>query len=156
MRLAICEQQISAGDGSGDKEGAAFDAIRNDSVRCAVQARDALYAKSGGAHTFDFGAHSNQEFGEIGHFGFERGILEDGLAFGQNRCRQNIFSAGNSDFRETECCAAQALNARFHIAVFHLNLRAEFFESLDVNVDGTGADGASARKRNACVTEAGD
>ncbi len=44
----------------------------------------------------------------------------------------------------------------FDVAVILRDLRAETFESLDVQVDGAGANGAAAGKRDAGVSAAGD
>src|SRR5271156_1784972 len=118
-----------------------------------MEARDALNAQRGGAHTFDLGAHFYQELGEIGDLRFERGVFEDGFALGQNRSGQNILRAGDRDFRKAESGAAQAFRPGFHIAMFDGNLRAEFFEGLNVDVDWTRSDGATARQGNSCVTE---
>ena len=106
------------------------------------------------ARAFDLRAHFDQQFGEIGDFRLERAIFENGFAFGQHRRGENIFRAGHGDFREAESGAAQTLGARFHVAVLDVNFRAEFFERLNVQVDGARADGAAAGKRNARVAEA--
>src|SRR5208282_27392 len=139
----------AAGDGAGDEERAGLDAIGNDGVGGAMKKFDALDAEGGSAHTLDFGAHFNQEFGETGDFGFERAICEDRFAFGQDRGAEDIFSAGDRDFREAEGIATQAAGAGLDVAMLDGNFGAELFQGLDVNVDGAGADGAAARKRDA-------
>src|SRR5580704_15418046 len=146
MRLATRQQQVATCNSSGDEKSAALDAVGDDGVRRAVQARDALHSKSGGAHASDFGSHFNEEFGEISNFRLERRILKYAFTFREYSGSQNIFRAGYGDFRETESCAAQTFRARFDVAMFHLNLRAKCFQSLNVNVDWTRSDGASARE----------
>ena len=48
----------------------------------------------------------------------------------------------------------KAIRGGFDVAVVLRDLGAQTFEALDVKIDGTGADGASAGQRNAGVTAA--
>src|ERR1700689_3987467 len=149
LGFAVGEEKVSPGDRSGDEKRAGLDAVRDNGVRRAMQARDALNAKRGSTHTFDLRAHFYQELGEIGDFRFERGIFEDRFTLGQNRSRQNIFCAGDSNFRKAESGATKALAAGFHIAMFDGNLRAQFFERLNVNIDWARSDSATPGQGNA-------
>ena len=83
--LAMGEQQLAAGDRASDQKSAGLDAVRNHGVSRAVQFFDALHAQRGGPDAFDLRAHSDQQLSEIGNFRLQRGILENGFAFGQHR-----------------------------------------------------------------------
>ena len=117
LRVAVGEQEFAAGDGSRDEECAGFDAVGNDGVRRAVKSFDALDADRGRARAFDFRAHFDEQLGEIGDFRLERAVFKNGFALGEHRRRQNIFGAGDGDFGEAKRGAAQALGARFDVAV---------------------------------------
>jgi len=57
---------------------------------------------------------------------------------------EEVFCASDGDFVEDDFCAFQAIGGGFDVAVILCNFRAELFESFDVKVDGTAADGAAA------------
>ena len=102
MRLAMRQQQLSSGDCARHQEGAGFDAVGNDRVRRAVQPFHALHANRRRAVAFDFRAHLDQQFGEIGNFRFERAVFENRLALGQHRSSEDVFRPRNRDLRKAE------------------------------------------------------
>ena len=107
MRLAVGQHQLAASDRAGDEKGARFDAVGDNGMRGAVKLFHALHADRGRAGAFDLRAHLHEQVGKIGNFRFERAIFEDGFAFGEHRCGENVFRAGDGDFREAERGAAQ-------------------------------------------------
>ena len=66
---------------------------------------------------------------------------------------KNILRAGNRNLRKSERRAAQSLCARLHVTVINGNLRAEFFERLNVQINRTRPDRASAGKRNVRISK---
>ena len=98
----------------------------------------------------------DEQFGEVGDLRLERTIFENCFAFSEHCGGKNIFRACDRNFWEAERCAAEALGARFHVAVVHRNLGAQFLKRLNVQVNGPSADRAAAGKRNARVAESRD
>ncbi len=80
--VAVGDVEVAAGEGSGDEEGAGFDAVGDDAVLRAFQFGYTFHADGGGACAFDVGSHFVEESGQVGDFGLARGVLKDGLAFG--------------------------------------------------------------------------
>ncbi len=80
----------------------------------------------------------------------------NGLAVGESRGHEQVFGAGDGDLVENNFRAFEAVGGGFDVAVLLRDLRAETFESLDVEIDGTSADGAAAGKRNAGASAARD
>ena len=78
------------------------------------------------------------------------------LALGEGRGHQQVFGAGDGDLVEDNLRAFEAIGRGLDVAVFLRDLRAEAFESLDVEIDGACADGASAGKRDASASAARD
>ena len=150
LGVAIGDGEVAAGDGAGHQEGPRFDAVGNDAVLGAVQLRHALNANDGCAGAVDLGAHCGEQVGQVDHFGLAGGIAQHGFALGQDRGHHQVFGAGDGDAVEVDGGAAQAIGRfGFDVAVRLVDARAQLFQAEDVQVDGAGADGASAGKRNA-------
>src|ERR1019366_6112860 len=142
--VAAIDVQIAAGDGAGEEECARLDAVGIDAVARAVESGDALDLDGGRAGAFNLCAHGDEQGGQIGDFGFARAVLEEGLAVGESCCHEQVFSAGNGDFVEDDVRAFEAVRASFEVAVILGDGCAHGFESLDVQIDGTAADGAAS------------
>ena len=154
--IAVSEQELAAGDCAGDEKCPGFDAVRNYGVSGAVETFDTLHADRRSSGAFDLRAHFDEQIGEIRDFRLKGAIFEDGFSFGEDGSGENVFRAGDCDFREAESAAAQALGARFDVAVFDNDFGAELFERLDVQINRARADGTTAGKRNAGVAETRD
>ncbi len=118
-------------------------------MRGAVQALHAVDDDAVGAVAPDAGAHLDEQFGQVHHLGFARGVFEDGLALGQHGGHQQVLGAGDRDHVGAHRGALQALGARDHEAVLHGDLGAQGLQTLDVLVHRTLADGAAARQAHA-------
>ena len=116
-RVAVGHNQIAAGDGAGHQEGSRLDAVGIDAVARAVQAGDAAHANGGGARALNLRAHGGEQRGQVGDLRLARAVLHQRFALGQHRGHQQIFRAGDGDLVEDQVRAAQALGARFKIAV---------------------------------------
>ena len=97
LRLAVGEQKIAAGDCAGSEEGSGFDAVWDDGMRRAVELFDSLDTNGGRAGAFDAGAHLGEKRGEVGDFGFEGAVFENGFAVGKDGGGEDVFRAGNGD-----------------------------------------------------------
>ena len=100
--FAAVDVEVAAGDGSGDEEGAGFDAVGVDLVAGSVEFCDALDADGGGAGAFDLCAHGDEQGGEVGDFGLASAVLEEGFAFGEDGGHEQVFSAGDGDLVEDD------------------------------------------------------
>ncbi len=151
------DENVALGDGGGEDECAGFDAVGNDGVLGAVELFDAGDFDDGCASAFDFGAHFDEEVGDVFDFGLARGVADDGLAFGEDGGHEDVFGAGDGDAIKVNVAADEAVGRlRFDIAVGLDDGGAEMFERGDVHVDGTRADGAAAGHGDAGATGAGD
>ena len=93
-------------------------------------------------------SHLVEQFGQVGDFGFARAILHHGFALGQGGGHEQVFRAGHGNSVEENFAALQSVGAGLDVAVVLRDLGAQKFQSLDVEIDGTRADGATARQRN--------
>jgi len=73
--LAAIDVEVAAGDGSGDEEGAGFDAVGIDAMARAVEFGDALDADGAGAGAFDFCSHGGEEGGEVCDLGLAGAVF---------------------------------------------------------------------------------
>ena len=152
LRRAIGDGEVSAGDRAGHQERAGFDAVRDNGVIGAVEFRDTLDFQHAGIVAGDLRAHFTQHRDQVGHFGFARGVFEDGFAVGEGRGHQNIFRPGDGDFIEDDVRAFKAAviwDFGLDIAVLGGNLGAHFFQRGEVQVHGARTDGTAAGQRDA-------
>ena len=143
-RVAVGDDEVAAGDGAGDEEGARLDAIGIDAVARAVEAGYALDGDGGGACSLNVRAHGGEQRGEVGDFRLAGAVFHHGFALGQNGGHEQVLSAGDGDLVEDQVRAAEAVGAGFKVAVLLGDDGAHFFQALDVQVDGPAADGAAA------------
>ena len=100
------------------------------------------------ADPLDARAHRHEAFGQIGDFRLARGVDQEGLALRQAGRHQQIFGGADRDRREGDLRAPQSFGgARIDIAFAQLDLGAEPLQPLYMEVDGAGADRATARQR---------
>ena len=154
--VAVGDDEVATGDGTGNEECSRLNAVGIDAVVRAVEAGDALDGDGGGARSLNVRAHGGEQGGEVGDFGLAGAVFHQGFAVGQDRGHEQIFSAGDGDLVEDEMRAAEALGAGFEVAVLLSDGGAHLFEALDVQVDGTAADGAAAGHGDARHAGTGD
>ncbi len=154
--VAAGDVEVAAGERARDDERAGLDAVGNDAVLCAVQLADAFHADRRSTRAFDLRAHGVEQCGEVGDFGLAGAILHDGLAFGERGGHEQVFGAGDGDLVENDFGAVEAVGGGFDVAVFLRDLCAETLETLDVEIDGAGADGAAAGQRDVGASATGD
>ena len=112
--------------------------------------------RAGGAWAFHLCAHGVEQGGEVGDFGLAGAVLEEGVAIGEGCDHEEVFGAGDGDLVEDDVRAVEAVGAGFEVAVVLGDGGTHSFEALDVQVDGTAADGASAGHGDARDAGAGD
>ena len=124
--------------------------MRSGMMRCFAPCRlaDALHVNGRSAGAFDLRSHLVQQVGEVGDFGLAGAVPQHGFALGQSGCHEQIFGAGDRDLVEYNFAALEAVGAGFDVSVLLRDFRAQQFQSLDVQIDGAGADGTAARKRD--------
>ena len=93
-------------------------------MRRGVESINTLHANRGRPSALDLRSHFDEQGGEIGNFGFERAIFENGFAFGQHGGREDIFRPRDRDLRKAEHSAVKARRSRFDVAMIHRNRRA--------------------------------
>ena len=100
-----------------------------------------------GARAFDLRAHPHQERGEVADLRFTRGVLDDGLALGVGRGHHEVLGARHRDGVEHDACTFELRGARADVAVVDRDRRAHRAQPQDMQIDGSGADRATARQR---------
>ena len=108
------------------------------------------------ARAFDLRAHGDEHRRQIGDFRLSRAVLHHRFAVSQDRGHQQIFRSGYGDFVEDDVRAFQPVGPGLQIAVLLDDGGAHRFQALDMQVDGTAADGASAGHGDARQSGAGD
>ena len=159
--IASGHVDVSAGEGSGDDEGSGFDAVGDDAVPRAVQLGDALHADGGRAGALNLRPHGVEQRGEVGDFRFAGAVLHDRLAIRKRGGHQQVFGAGDGNFVEdnfsaTKTAAFQGINDGLDVAMLLRDLRAQTLQSLDVEIDGAGANGASPGQGNTGAATTGN
>ena len=82
------------------------------------------------AYAFDLGAHFREAGRNVADFRLACGVLDDGFAFRQSRCQQNVVRGADRDFREHDACAAQSFRrSRDDVARVDVDLGAERLQS---------------------------
>ena len=155
----LFEGDAVADHGACDEEGAGFDAVGDDGVFGAVEFFDAFDGDAVGACAFDFGAHFDEEVGEVFDFGFGGGAFDDGGAFGEGGGHHDVVGAkhGGAVFAHEVEGAAFEVGAGGRdedIAAFDLDGGAEGFEATEVEVDRAVTNDAAAGEGDAGFAEA--
>ncbi len=153
LRARMGGAHVSSRDRARNEERAGLDPVWLNIEFRAVQlvgAVDDDAIRAGAGHA---GAHSVQEVRQVDDFGLARRVLDDGLAFRQDRGHHQILGAGDRDLVENDPGATQPIGVGANIAVLDLHCRTHRPETLDVQVDGARADGAAARQRDVGAPE---
>ena len=147
----------TACDGGGAEERAGFDAVRDCNACARAERFYALDGEGARAAALNFCAHACEEVDEVIDFGFEGGVLQDAYAFGEGCRHEDVDGRTDAGNWEVEVASGEATFAGgFHIAVRDVNLCAECFEALEVQVNRARTPGASAGERDAATSEAGN
>ena len=128
---------------------------------CAVELIDALDANRGRSRAVYLRAHGVEQCGQVGDFRFASAVLHDRLTIGQRGGHQQVFGSSHGDFVEDNFSAFEPtaflrIGGGLDVAVLLRNLRAQALETFDMEIDGAGADGASAGQRDAGAATARD
>ena len=144
--------------GPGHEEGARLDAVWDDDVLRAVQFFHPFDDNAVGASAFDLGPHLDEEVGEVLHLRLGGGTFDDGGAFGQHGGHHDIVRAEHGGAvlaHEIHLAAFKAfLGIHKDVSAFHLDLCAEGFEALEVEVHRAVADDAATGQRDGALFQA--
>src|SRR5271168_4851255 len=142
--IAVGNDQVAAGDGSGYEECTGLDTVGIDAVLDAVQPGDSLNADGWRSCAFNMRSHGDEHGGQVGDFGFTGTVLEERFAFGEDSGHEQIFGTGDGDLVEDDVRAFEAFGAGFKITVLLGDHGAHFFKALQMQVDGAAANGAAS------------
>eukprot|EP01022_Parablepharisma_sp_SALTPOND_P017907 TRINITY_DN290_c1_g1_i2.p1 TRINITY_DN290_c1_g1~~TRINITY_DN290_c1_g1_i2.p1 ORF type:complete len:1623 (-),score=570.02 TRINITY_DN290_c1_g1_i2:20056-24924(-) len=145
---------VATGGRHRAQEGAGLDAIGNDFMGRAMKLLDTLDHQAIGADAVDLRAHLHQQVGQVAHFGFARGVFQHGLAVRQDRCHQQVLSAGDGDHVGDDARTLQALGLGMDVATLDMDVGTHGLQALDVLVHRTRTDGAATRQRHLGLAEA--
>ncbi len=149
--IAPCPHKfdIAARNGSGNGEGACFDAIRHHRMFGAVQHFHAFDGKPGGTQPLNPGAHRDQAMAEILDLRLARGVGDDGGAARQGGRHQCGFRRADRNGRKNDLRAMKAVFCpRQHIAVGKLDFGAHQGQGIEMQIDRPRPDGAAAGQGN--------
>ena len=145
-RVGVTAGDLAAGNRCAHQEGTGFDTVGLDAVAAAMQTLDTVDGQGVGARALDLGAQRVEEVGQIDHFRLARGVFDHGTAFGQGGGHHQVFGTGDGDHVHQDMGTLQAtVNAGLDVAILDGDLGAHQLQTVDVQVDRTGADGAAAR-----------
>jgi hypothetical protein len=99
------------------QEGAGLDAVGHHRIVRTMQRVDTVDGDDVAARAFDFGTHRDQAARQVDHFGFARGVLQHGRAFGQGGGHHQVFGTGHGHHVHHDARALQALAAGVDVAV---------------------------------------
>ena len=116
----------------------------------AAQLCDSLNLDGVCARALDLRAHLIQKVREIDDFRLLRSVLDIGCPFRENRCHHDVFCRADARKVQINRIPDQPLRAgyRLHIGVCAGDDRAERLETLEMQIDRSGADRASTRMRD--------
>ncbi len=123
----------------------------------AVEPGDALDFDPRGSRAANARAHLVEAVGEIDHFWLARGVDDQGRATGGRRRHHRNMGAANRHLRESDLRAGQALRGLDdRVAAVNLDVRAEFLERHQKQIDRPRSDRAAARKGHPRFAHAGE
>ena len=154
IRLRVTAEDLAAGNRRGHQEGAGFDTVRQYTVYAATQTLHAFDGNAIGALAFDFRAQRVKEVGGIDNFRLARGVFDNRRPLREGRCAHDSYGSADAHLIHHDMRAFQATVDRgFDITFFQFDLGAQLFQTANVQVDRTRADGAAAWQRNLSLTK---
>ena len=148
---------LAAGDRRGAGIGAGFDTVGHHLIGRAMQTLDPVDGEVRRADAFDLRAHGHQQVAQVDNFRLTRGIVQTAHALGQRGSHQRVLRRAHRDHGEGITPARQATigRNRADIASSQLDPRAKSFQHLQVQIDRTVANGATAGQRHRSLARAG-
>lgn len=150
----LSEGNAATGDGGGTQVGTRFDAVGDNVKRLDLDEPSigSVDDQLLGADPLDAHTAAAQYLAKLHHFGFTRGVGDDGFAFGQCGGHHDVGSAGDGDFVKDDMRAFESLACfGIDIAPFDGDLRPHHLQCFEVQIDGALPDGATAGQRNFTV-----
>ena len=152
IEITVLQFEFTVGDGGGEHESAALDAVGDDAMFASDQFIDAFNANFRGAMTDDFGTHLVEQIGTVHDFRFAGGADEDGFTLGQGGGTHDIDRAQDGwALRPAEVHTAAfqpAAHFTDDVAVFRAEFRAELLQAAHVQIHRPITDGTTARDRD--------
>lgn len=147
VEVAVC-------DGCCDGEGSCFHSVCDDVVFASVEAFYAVDGDGGCSVSLYVGSHGVEEVCEVDDFGFCGAVFDDGCAFCEGSCGDEVLCGSCALEVEVDACSVEFGCFCAVDAVFDVYFGSEFFESVDVEVDGSCSDVASSWYGHSCEAEA--
>ena len=145
--LGVTADNLTARNGRGHQESTGFDTIWQYAIHTTTQTFNAFDGDTVCALPADLRPQRDQEVRGIHDLRLTGGVFDDGSAFCQRSSRHDGDRCAHAHFVHDNVRAFQTtIDGRFNVTLFQLDLRAEFFQAEDMQVNGTRADSASARQ----------
>ena len=112
-----------------------------------MQALDAVDFDGCGAVAPDIRAHGDQALGQVHHFRFTGGVLQDGFTLCQRSSHHQVFCAGYRNRVEEDVGAPEAaIGFGLDVTILDPDIRAHHFQAVDVQVYRAATNGAATRQ----------
>ena len=144
----VLDHHVTARRSRRDHIGSRLDLIRDDRIGTSVQFLSALDTDNIRSGALDGGSHHVQEVCDIDNMRLLRHVLKNSLSFCAGGRKHHVDCCADRDYVEENLGASQlCCLCPDHVpALIHVDLGTESAHTLDVLVDRTSADHASARK----------
>ena len=149
------DEDVAMGGERGGRPGGCLDAIRQRRVRVPLQFLDTLDAEGAiNVHRNDC-AHLLQHAHQIHDLRFDGGAGKLGLAFGEHGGEQRLLGGAHGRVRQVDLRAMQTVRSGDvnAVLVFLVDVRAEFAQGFQMEVNRTSANRAAAQRGNERFTQ---
>ena len=133
-------------------ESTCFDLIRNNRIFRTVKFLHTVNTDGFCTCATNVCSHAVQEVCNINDVGFSCSIINNGLAFRERCCHQNIDGGTNRNLIQIDMSAFEFLCLGRDQSIADINICAQRLEALDVKVNRSGSDVTSAGKCYFCAT----
>ena len=147
------QRYIALGDGGGYHVAACLDLVRNDGIVAAVHLFDAMNFDNVGTGTMHVSAHHVQEVSKVHNVRLTSYVFQNGRALCQHGSQHGVHGSTDGHRVKEHMPAHQVVGLDMDLTVLHRVLSAKGGESLQMLVDGTGAEVAAAGHSDLACTK---
>ena len=153
LRDDVMQRYIALGDGGGYHVAACLDLIRNDGIVAAVHLFDAMNFDNVGTGTMHVSAHHVQEVSKVHNVRLTSYVFQNSRALCQHGSQHGVHGSTDGHRVKEHMPAHQVVGLDMNLTVLHRVLSAKGGESLQMLVDGTGAEIAAAGHSDLACTK---
>ena len=148
LRNNITDRNITTRSRSSKHKSTCLNLIRNNRILCTVKLLNTTDTDHIRTSTLNIRTHTVQEIGHVNNMRLPCSILNNGTAGCHRSSHHNINRSTNRNHIQENVAAMKILSLGNNSTMTDINLRTKSTESLQMLIDRSAADIASARKRN--------